>query len=101
MKRLTPRRIGDFNPIIGQKKGLIILVNFSDVAFKSENDNTLYQRIANEEHFSDARSRLEEDIGIFHRTMPMQKNISGVKIRDIPFEKTTTMKIKRYLLKQG
>ena len=53
MKRLTPRRIGDFNPIIGQKKGLIILVNFSDVAFKSENDNTLYQRIANEEHFSD------------------------------------------------
>ena len=53
MKRLAPRRIGDFNPIMGQKKGLIILVNFSDVAFKSENDNTLYQRIANEEHFSD------------------------------------------------
>ena len=52
MKRLAPRRVGELNSITGQKKGLIILVNFSDVAFKSEDDNTLYQRIANEKNFS-------------------------------------------------
>jgi hypothetical protein len=32
--------------------------------------------------------------------MPKHKNIGKVKVRDVPFEKTTTMKIKRYLLKQ-
>jgi long-chain acyl-CoA synthetase len=72
-----------------------------DVVCYEENGSITAEFYLDEEHFSDARSRLEEDIGIFNRTMPMQKNISGVKIRDIPFEKTTTMKIKRYLLKQG
>ena len=33
----------------GRKKGLIILVNFSDVAFKDGHDNDLFMRIANEE----------------------------------------------------
>ena len=51
-KRLAPRKIGDVGSITGQKKGLIILVNFSDVAFQSGNTNALYQRIANEENFS-------------------------------------------------
>ena len=52
-KRLAPRKIGDVGSITGQKKGLIILVNFSDVAFQSGNTNALYQRIANEENFSE------------------------------------------------
>lgn len=52
VKRLAPRRVGEVGGITGQKKGLIILVNFSDVSFKSANNNALYQRIANEENFS-------------------------------------------------
>lgn len=51
-RRLAPRKVGEVGSIIGKKKGLIILVNFSDVAFQSVNDNALYQRIANEENFS-------------------------------------------------
>jgi M6 family metalloprotease-like protein len=37
----------------GVKKGLIILVNFSDLAFGSAHDNALYKRIANEKNFSE------------------------------------------------
>ena len=38
---------------------------------------------------------LDKDIENYNRRMPLHKNISYIKIRDIPFEKTTTMKIKR------
>ncbi len=51
-KRLTPRRVGNGGTINGKKKGLIILVNYQDVAFQSENNAALYRRIANEEGFS-------------------------------------------------
>ena len=51
-KRLAPSKIGNVGSITGQKKGLIILVNFSDVTFKSSNNNALYQRIANEKNFT-------------------------------------------------
>ena len=53
VRRLPGRsNVGELSAITGQKKGLIILVNFSDVAFKTADDNVLYQRIANEENFS-------------------------------------------------
>ena len=52
MKRLT-RRVGNVGSYTGQKKGIILLVNFSDVKFKAANNNALYKRIANEEGFSE------------------------------------------------
>ena len=52
-KRLeAPRRIGEVGNYIGKKKGIIILVNFSNVSFQKDNNNALYQRIANEKNFS-------------------------------------------------
>jgi len=51
VKRLAARRKAA--SYTGKKKGLILLVNFSDMQFKSEDDNALYQRIANEEGFSE------------------------------------------------
>lgn len=41
------------NAYEGEKKGLIVLVNFTDVKFKSEHTLDLYKRIANEEGFSE------------------------------------------------
>ncbi|MBR1788889.1 MAG: M6 family metalloprotease domain-containing protein [Bacteroidaceae bacterium] len=51
-RRMAPRKVGEVGSITGQKKGLIILVNFSDVKFQTANNKALYQRIANEENFS-------------------------------------------------
>lgn len=53
VKRL-PRRsnMGTFGSYTGEKKGLIILVNFPDKQFKSTNDNELFQSIANEKNYS-------------------------------------------------
>ncbi|MBQ3780564.1 MAG: M6 family metalloprotease domain-containing protein, partial [Bacteroidaceae bacterium] len=52
LRRLAPRKVGEVGSITGQKKGLIILVNFTDVTFQSDNNKALYERIANEENFS-------------------------------------------------
>jgi len=51
-RRLAPQRVGNVGSITGKKKGLIILVNFTDVSFKTSNNNALYKRIANEQNFS-------------------------------------------------
>ena len=50
VKRL-PRHIGEYS-YIGKKKGIILLVNFSDTKFKASHDNALFQRIANEKGYS-------------------------------------------------
>ena len=53
MKRLAPRRAGEVSGITGNKKGLIILVNFQNSSFQSSHDKTLYQSIANGENYSE------------------------------------------------
>ena len=50
-RRLAPRKANTTGNYIGHKKGLIILVNFSNKVFKDANNNALYQRIANEKNF--------------------------------------------------
>ena len=52
-QRLQGRRVGEVGSYFGQKRGLIILVNFSNVSFQSSNDSALYVRIANEQNFNE------------------------------------------------
>ena len=52
-QRLQGRRVGEVGSYFGQKRGLIILVNFSNVSFQSTNDSALYVRIANEQNFNE------------------------------------------------
>jgi M6 family metalloprotease-like protein len=52
MKRLPARRgFNEMGNYVGEKKGLIILVNFKDKTFNITNNKALYQRIANEPNF--------------------------------------------------
>ena len=51
VQRLQGRRVGEVGSYFGQKRGLIILVNYSDVSFRSSNDSARYVRIANEVNF--------------------------------------------------
>ena len=53
-----------------------------------------------EEGYPDARDRLDEDVKKFNRKVSASRRIGSVKVRDIPFEKTTTMKIKRHKIGQ-
>lgn len=53
-KRLPiSRRVGEVGSYTGVKRGVIILVNFKDIAFKAEHTQALFQRIANEENFNE------------------------------------------------
>ena len=52
--RLAPRRTRGAG-YFGKKRGIIILVNFSNLAFKAEDPNTQYQRIANEKNFVEGK----------------------------------------------
>ena len=56
-RRIRHNAIGDFMHYSGKKKGLIILVEFSDTHFLPANDSLLYTRICNEEGFSQGRFR--------------------------------------------
>lgn len=40
------------DPYVGKKRGVVILVQFSDTKFQSAHDNTLFTRMMNEEGFS-------------------------------------------------
>ncbi len=50
VKRTPNDGVGSYT---GEKRGLIILVEFSDLAFRAANDSLLYTRICNEENFSE------------------------------------------------
>lgn len=50
-KRLDPQKVGEVGNYIGQKKGIIILVNFSNVSWS--NTASYFNRVVNEANFSD------------------------------------------------
>lgn len=52
VQRLPEAGVGSY---FGQKKGLIILVNFKDVKFNALHNNELFQKIANEEGYSEGK----------------------------------------------
>ena len=54
-KRVAKREFGHSGSFLGEKKAIMILANFTDTKFKASNDNALYQKIANEENFSEGK----------------------------------------------
>lgn len=52
-QRVQKRTFGHPTTILGDKKAIILLVNFKDKQFNTAHNNDLYQRIANEEGFSE------------------------------------------------
>ena len=102
--------------ITGRKKNLIILANgenispeeleekllrieYVDEVVVYEDDNTITAEFyLNEKDHPDARSRLDEDVKKFNKTVSKSRNIGKIRLRDEPFEKTTTMKIKRHMI---
>jgi M6 family metalloprotease-like protein len=55
MQRLKGRRAGASSAYQGQKKGIIILVNFKDKSFNASHDSALYVKIANGENYSEGK----------------------------------------------
>ncbi|MBQ9357850.1 MAG: M6 family metalloprotease domain-containing protein [Prevotella sp.] len=57
-RRLGRRNaIGDFTHYTGQKKGLIILVDFNNLQFQTANDSLRYTRICNEPGYNEGKFR--------------------------------------------
>ena len=53
-KLMTAQKVGQIGNYVGEKKGLIILVEYKDdYKFQPENNQALYNRIANEEGFNE------------------------------------------------
>lgn len=56
-RRLANRAVGSFKPMLGHKKGLIILVEFTDIKFSMADPHDYYYRLANEEGFESGRQK--------------------------------------------
>ena len=52
-RRARRKAIGNFQPILGKKRGLVILVNFRDVKFTHENPQAVYQDFFNKRGYTD------------------------------------------------
>ena len=55
MQRLKGRRAGASSAYQGQKKGIIILVNFKNKKFNASHDSALYVKIANGENYNEGK----------------------------------------------
>ena len=53
-RRLAARRAGNTKGYFGEKRSLVILVNYTNKVFKAGHDADYFQRILNEEHFEEA-----------------------------------------------
>ncbi len=47
-----PNKVGEFKPMFGEKKGLVILVNFTNKAMLSQHDQNCFDEMFNEEGYS-------------------------------------------------
>ena len=54
-RRVQHRAVGDFSHYSGQKKGLIILVEYNDLQLQADHDSVLYSRICNETGYSEGQ----------------------------------------------
>ena len=52
-QRVQKRTFGHPSTIVGNKKAIIILANYKDTKFNSSHNNALYQKIANQENYSE------------------------------------------------
>ena len=69
-----------------------------EVVVYEENGDIVGEFYLDEENYSEARTMLKNDVEFYNRSVQYYRKLGRIKIRNIPFEKTTTMKIKRYLI---
>ncbi|MEI6580166.1 MAG: hypothetical protein WCN92_12015, partial [Eubacteriales bacterium] len=104
---------------VGRKKNLIVLANgknvspeeledklikipyVAEVLVYEEGKRIVAEFFLNEDEFPDARQKLKDNIHIFNSTMPIYKHIGVIKVRDVEFPKTTSLKIKRNLVTES
>ena len=54
-QRVQRRTFGHPTTILGQKKAIMILVNFKDKKYQTGHDNALFQKIANQENYNEGK----------------------------------------------